>query len=167
MAAPQSKAPTPASTKPSTPAPSTHKPCFVDGCTEDGIRVIEVQAAPGVGVDVPVCDEHLAGLDAAKAEAQAKAEEVAKEAGKQEPVLKDTTDEAPYGKCHVCDQALGVLDAAVMRALPSEAVQDGEVALSWWQHGKDDKVNTCHEDCRCRVRDEEGCFRVRVVATLV
>lgn len=136
------------------------KVCFLPDCNAEGLRVIEVEALPGVKADVPVCEVHLDEMKEAGERAAQEALDKAAEEQKFTPEFKDVSEEAPYGYCHVCNQAVGVLSSMPTKDLLEKVQPNGDVVLTWWEHIATPSLH-CHEDCKCRDREVDGYTRLK------
>lgn len=139
-------------------APEVVGNCGINDCGMPRFRVIALEAAPGVSIDMPVCETHFEGLQQAKEEAANKPPELG---GVPEPVwdADSSPEEVPFASCHVCGEPVGVKDGE-FKAGPS----DKHLVVTWWMHIAEPGKH-CHEGCRCRDR-EVGSHRMKTLVNV-
>lgn len=138
--------------------PEVQGNCGINNCGMPRFRVIALDAAPGVSIDMPVCEDHFTSLQEAKEEAATKVQE---RQGVPDPVwdTESDPDEVPYARCHVCGEPVGVKDSEFV-----PGPNDKHLVITWWMHVAEPDKH-CHEGCRCRDR-EVGSQRMKTLVSL-
>jgi hypothetical protein len=152
------------------PAPNQGAKCFMPNCTSSATSTTVVQVAPGVETDLPICTPHEESLNNAKKEAATKAENSRVVINIERD---DDSEDAPFGRCHVCDLPVGVFTMDLL--MDRDATSGDEVAVKWWVHASqlnnegvyvEDGKTSCHPGCGCRTRAQTGYVRAVNVITV-